>query len=314
MKAINIKFVFLSFISAILLIVLSCQDNSDKPTILFVLKTLNNPFFVQIQEGAKTEILEGQLQTELVQFRAGNSHDDIHSQRTFIEYAMAQRYKAICITPSSSDALNGLLAEALKQGLKVVVVDTKIDEKHLQEEYNASITSFVGSDNYAGGQIAARYILDNSEKAKPRIVFFEGVSYQETAQQRKSGFMSTLGKDNMEPVVSIVANWDRRQAYEKMNNFLAQELQFDAIFASNDEMALGAIEAMEENGIDLGDKIVVGFDAVPDALEAINLGRLSATVRQKPREMGRRAVRIALDALENKDIKENHSIDVEIVN
>ena len=175
------------------------------------------------------------------------------------------------------------------------------------------ISAYVGSDNYVGGQLAGSFILEKLSGGETNIVFFEGVVDQETAQQRKAGFFNILNGQNITLVAEFVADWNKEKAFEAMNIYLAKGEDFNAIFASNDQMALGVIESLERNGINPEDKIIVGFDAIPEAIEAINTGKLNATIRQKPGEMGRIAMQLAIDLINGKRVSRNHPIKVEII-
>jgi ribose transport system substrate-binding protein len=194
-----------------------------------------------------------------------------------------------------------------------VVVDTKLDEESLMQKQAVTTAAYIGSDNYRGGQLAAEYILQKINNPSARIIFFEGVPDQETAQQRKKGFLDALASRNITPSESHVGDWNKERAYNLMSNLIARRTSFDAIFASNDQMALGAIEAIERNRISPSTKVIVGFDAIPEAITAINNRRLTATVRQRPRDMGMMAMQIAVAIIEKKPFEKNNPIPVEIV-
>jgi len=298
---------------AIVLYIVFVPSPPPEPKIAFLLKTLENPFFIEMKEGIDTYINENNLSEKYeIDIKAGKSESDVETQRQMLEQYISKKYDVICITPSSSSALNNTIAKAIREGIQIVVVDTKLDEANLQLQ-GVSIAAYVGSNNYNGGQLAADYILRKSRNQNPRIVFLEGVPDQETAQQRKQGFLDVLSTRHISPVDNLVADWNKQKAFDMMNVLLARNLQFDAIFASNDQMALGAIEALERNRINPAEKIIVGFDAIPEAIKAIKDMRLTATVRQKPRDMGFLAMQIALSIVHKKPYANNNPIPVEMI-
>lgn len=290
-----------------------CSSDEDKKNIMFSLKTFKNPFFIEIQEGAQSYFDLNEMKDEYnLIFRAGENHNDTRAQREHIELAINQKYDAICLTPVSSLALNSEIAKAYKTGMKIIIVDTKIDEDDLIKK-KGGYNLYIGSDNYIGGKKAAQYILTKTKSSKPKIIFFEGVQDQETAIERKSGFLSVLKDNDISIYESFVGNWSRRDAYDQMRNFLSTkkaEEGFDAIFASNDEMCLGAIEAIIKSGSSLKGKIIIGFDAIPEALESINQGQMTATIRQNARRMGEVAIKAVL---EKDDLNKVNLIPVEVI-
>ena len=140
--------------------------------------------------------------------------------------------------------------------------------------------------------MAAR-ILANFLKGEGRVIEIEGIPGTSAAHERGMGFNEELRKYPAIRVVSReVANFDRKEAQEIMRHLLQNGTQFDAVFAHNDNMILGAIEALDELKIKMP-RVLIGFDAIREAVQAVKQGRLTATIAQKPETMGRLSIEIA---------------------
>jgi ribose transport system substrate-binding protein len=160
----------------------------------------------------------------------------------------------------------------------------------------ARVVTFIGSDNLEGGAVAGRYIAATLA-GKGKVAIIEGISGHETADRRRQGFLNGIERfPGIRVVASQTAEWERARAYTVAENLLQAHPDLDAIFAANDEMALGALEAMAA-ARRLEHVRVVGFDAIPDALANIASGRLLGSVAQFPGEMGRLGVRHAVALL-----------------
>ncbi|MDM7320760.1 MAG: substrate-binding domain-containing protein [Fervidobacterium sp.] len=159
----------------------------------------------------------------------------------------------------------------------------------------------IASDNVAGGAMAAKFIAEQL-KGKGKVVMLVGIPGTSAARDRGTGFKTELKKyPGIQLVAEQVANFNRTEGMRVMENILQAYPDIDAVFAQNDEMALGAIEAIRA-AKKLGKIIVVGFDAIPDALEAVKKGEMAATVAQQPYLMGQLAVQKAYEYLKTKTI------------
>jgi ribose transport system substrate-binding protein len=129
------------------------------------------------------------------------------------------------------------------------------------------------------------------------IAEFEGIPGTSVSYERSEGFNEIISKNkNLRIKTREVAHFDRETARDIMARLLAQGQTFDAVFAHNDSMILGVLDALQQAGLAKW-PILVGFDAIPEALQALREGRLSATIAQKPERMGVLAVDLALKAL-----------------
>jgi ribose transport system substrate-binding protein len=252
---------------------------SARPRVAFVLKTLNNPFFIEMQKGAREAA--DRLGVELV-VQAAERELDVDKQMQIIENLIETRVGALCITPSGSREVVPAIAKANAASIPVVIVDTRVDAKAAQEA-GIRLDGFVGSDNYEGGRVAGEYLVQVTG-GKAHVGLLEGIPGHETGDSRLKGFHDAVrGAPGVKVVASQTANWERDQGYNV----------FDALFACSDLMALGAIEAIAAAG-KTGRIRVIGFDAVDDARQAIAAGTMLASVAQFPGEMGRIAVEDAV--------------------
>lgn len=284
------------------------SEQADKPTIAFVMKTLNNPFFMDMQKGAEAEAKR--LGVDLI-VQAAEREVDVEKQMQIVENLIQRRVSAICITPSGSREIVPAIRKANEAAIPVLVVDTRVDEKTLSESGAITLT-FIGSDNKEGGRIAGEFIAAQLN-GKGNVAILEGIPGHETGDARLQGFHLALDKmKGITIIASQTANWERDQGFNVFQNILQAHPDVQALFACNDMMALGALEAISAAQAKRK-LIVVGFDAVDDARKAILRGDMSASVAQHPEEMGRLAVANAFKAMNREKIPAEIPVRIELI-
>ena len=303
-------FFLLSF--AFFLAFLGCNRGEPaggaKPRVALVLKTLNNPFFIDMQRGA--EEAAKRLDVDLV-VQAAERETDVEKQMQIIENLIQARVGALAITPSGSREVVPAIGKANEAGIPVVIVDTRLDGKAAADAAVRTV-SFVGSDNYRGGQLIGEHLVKASG-GKARAAILEGIPGHDTGDQRVRGFREAVkAAPGVEIVASQTANWERDQGFTVFQNMLQANPGIDTVFACNDMMALGAIEAIAAAG-KTGRIRVLGFDAVDDARKAIAAGTMAATVAQFPGEMGRVAVEAAVKAMKGEAVSAETSVRIGLV-
>ncbi|HEX9653191.1 MAG TPA: sugar ABC transporter substrate-binding protein [bacterium] len=295
----------------IFVIVLGCgreQQTDDRPTIALVLKTLNNPFFVDLQNGAQEAA--DSLGVNLV-VQAPEREVDVEKQMQIVENLIQRRVHAICVSPSGSKEIVPAIVKANEAGIPVLAVDTRVDENVLHGAGGRTVT-FVGSDNYEGGKVAGKYVV-NALGGKGKVAILEGIPGHETGDQRLRGFREVIAaQPQIEVVAAQTGNWERDQGFNVFQNILQSHPAVQALFACNDMMALGAIEAIAAAG-KAGQIIVVGFDAVSDAREAIKQDTMAGSVAQYPFEMGRAAVQAAVRVIKGETVPEYIPVKIELI-
>ena len=281
---------------------------SDAPRVALVLKTLNSPFFNDMQRGAQEAATR--LGVDLV-VQAAEREIDVERQMQIVENLLQTNIKALCLTPSGSKEIVPAVVKANRAGIPVIIVDTKLDPAAAQQA-GAKVRSFVGSDNYEGGRIAARFIVEQSH-GQARVAILEGIPGHDTGDQRLRGFRDGIrDAPGVTIVASQTANWERDQGFNVFQNMLQAHPDIDTLFSCNDVMALGAVEAIRAAG-KTGSIRVVGFDAIDDARKAIAEGTMAASVAQSPSEMGRIAVENALHALRGEPVPPEATVRIELV-
>jgi ribose transport system substrate-binding protein len=283
-------------------------SSDGRPRVALVLKTLNNPFFIEMQRGA--EEAAKTLNVDLT-VQAAERETDVDKQMQIIENLIQARVQALAITPSGSREVVPAIGKANQANIPVVVVDTRLDEKAAADA-GVKTVSFVGSDNYRGGQLIGEYLVKASG-GQAKVAILEGIAGHETGDSRVRGFRDAIkGSPAISIVASQTANWERDQGFNVFQNILQAHPDVDTVFACNDMMALGAIEAIRSANR-TGRIRVLGFDAVEDARKAIAAGTMAATVAQFPDEMGRVAVESAVKALKGESVPPETGVRIELV-
>ncbi len=260
------------------------------------ISTLNNPFFVTLVEGAKKAAVE--LKVGLTVVDAG---DDVAKQASDIEDLVSKNVGILIVNAVDSDALTGAVKAAKAKGVKVISVDRAIN--------GVEVDCQIASDNVAGAELATQYIVD---KLGEGVVTAElqGTMGSSAAIDRGKGFHN-VADAKLKVVASQTANFNRAEGMSVMENMLQANGDIAAVFAANDEMALGAIEASAGAGKKV---MVVGFDATDDAIAAIKAGRMAASIAQQPALIGETAVRAAADIANGKTVAKNIPVKVTLVN
>jgi len=302
------------FLLTLLLWIPGCQREKGEDVtsrqirIALVLKTLNSPFFIDLKDGAVAAAKR--LKVELI-VQAPEREIDVEKQMQIIENLIQSRVSAICVTPSGSKELIPAIGKANRADIPVLIVDTRIDEGAARNEDVKTIT-FIGSDNYQGGKIAGEYVAGLSTSPL-KVVVLEGIPGHETGDNRVRGFKAGIEKySHVTIVASQPANWERDQGYNVMQNLLQAHPGIEVVFACNDLMALGAMEAIAAAGKSENIRII-GFDAVEEARQEILANRILASVAQHPNEMGRLAVETAVKVLAGDSIAPYIPVNIELI-
>lgn len=281
---------------SLLMVFAGCaQDSKDGFEVGFIISTLNNPFFVSLKEGAEQKAEELGV-TLYVQ----DSQDDPSIEISNIEDMISKQVDLIIINPTDSEVVASAVKSANEANIPVITVD--------RESEGGTVVSHVASDNVEGGRLAAQYILD-LVGANAKVVELEGVPGASAAIDRGKGF-NEIAKEHFKTVAKQTANFNRSEGLTVMENILQSQDEIDAVFAHNDEMALGALEAVEAVKKDI---IVVGFDATEDAVKAVKDGRMSATVAQNPTLMGKLSVETAVKHLRGESVEKFIPVTLELV-
>ncbi len=269
------------------------EQMTQTDSIGFSISTLNNPFFVTLSEGAKAEA--NSAGKTLIVLDAG---DDAAKQASDIEDLISKGIGVLIVNPVDSDAVAPAVKDAIARGIKVISVDRAVN--------GVTVDSAIASDNVQGAQMATEYLISLiGEQAK--VAELEGVPGASAAIERGQGFHNAADK-SLQVVAKQTANFNRSEGMTVMENILQANPDVQGVFAHNDEMALGAVEAIGSRKI-----LVVGFDATDDAVKAVQNGRMAATVAQKPDLMGQTAVQTAVSLLSGESVEAVIPVEVELI-
>ncbi len=260
-----------------------------------VVSTLNNPFFVNLKEGAEDKAAE--LGIELI---ALDSQNDPAKELANVEDLMVKGVDVILINPTDSDAVARAVMQANRNNIPVITLDRGASR--------GKVVTHIASDNVAGGEMAGKFILEKVRKGA-KVVELEGIPGTTAARDRGKGF-NNVAKGNLDVVAKQAADFDRAKGLTVMENILQAESEIDAVFAHNDEMALGALKAIEDSGKKI---LVVGFDATADAVASVKSGGLGATVAQQPKMIGAMGVEAAVKVMNGEKTEEFIPVELELI-
>jgi ribose/xylose/arabinose/galactoside ABC-type transport system permease subunit/ABC-type sugar transport system substrate-binding protein len=307
--SVAVVFICVIIIGGITYFGIKSNKNSDMPKIAFIMKTLNNPFFISMSDGARKEIA-GHPEYKLI-VQAPERETDVERQMQMVENAITEKVAAICITPSAEKEILPALLKADEAKIPLILVDSNIDEK-LAKDMNVTYNTFIGSDNYNGGVLAARYIAKKLD-GRGNVAVIEGMPGAQTNEQRKGGFLDTIKQyPGMKVAAVQPADYERGKGYDVAQNILQANRDLNAIFACSDLMALGAVEAVKQAGKE-GRILIIGFDALDDAKKEIMNGSMTGTIAQFPGLMGRQAIESAMKIINGEKVPHRQSTRIELI-
>ncbi|MFD2016931.1 ribose ABC transporter substrate-binding protein RbsB [Vibrio olivae] len=265
-------------------------------TMAIVLSTLNNPFFVTMKDGAEAKAKE--LGYNLIVL---DSQNDPSKELSNVEDLTVRGVKAILINPTDTDAVSNAIRMANRAGIPVLTLD--------RGARRGEVVSHIASDNVIGGEMAGHFIMEKvGEKAK--VIQLEGIAGTSAARERGEGFMNAVSSSEMTLLASQPADFDRTKGLNVMENLLAANPDAQAVFAQNDEMALGALRAVQAAGKDI---TIVGFDGTKDGIAAVKRGKLAATIAQQPDLIGALGVETADKVLKGESVEEYIPVPLKVV-
>jgi ribose transport system substrate-binding protein len=268
-------------------------------TLGLVLSTLNNPFFVTLKEGAEKE-----AKAEGVTLIVMDSQNDSAKEASNIEDLISKKVDAILVNPTDADAVVPSIKKANDAKIPVFTIDRGAS--------GGTVVSHIASDNVAGGKMAGDF-LGKALGSKGKVVELEGIAGTSAARDRGKGFNDVMAASykDIQIVAKQTADFDRAKGLSVFENILTAQPEINGVFAHNDEMILGAIQAAEAAG--RTGIIFVGFDAIDDALQAVRDGKLLATVQQQPDKMGLLGVQTAVKALKGETVPASIPVDLKLI-
>jgi ABC-type sugar transport system substrate-binding protein len=258
-----------------------------------------NPFWALVEQGAMQAGADYGVDVQVV---APSAESDIPGQIALIEDNTAQGAAGMAIAVTDAVALHPAIQAAMDAGVKVVWIDSGGD--------NEGVT-YIGTDNAVGAALAGKYLCDNLEPGS-KVAILQGLITTTTGMARAEGSKAAVTDCGLDLVMEVPADWDRAKGLAATEDIITQHPDLAGIFGSNDEMALGAVEALR--AADLLDQVtVVGYDANPDAREAVLAGDMEATIAQNPINMGYFGVESLIKLINGETLDPNIDTGVELI-
>ena len=245
---------------------LTCAQ-AESYTIGFAVSTLENPFFVTMKDAAVAKAAE--LGVELVVLDA---QDSAETQASQVEDFITRGVDLLIINPVDSDAIGTSVMACNEANIPVITVTRASNA--------GTVVQHLDIDNKEAGRLDAEQLLKDLD-GKGKVAILEGIAGSSSAIEREEGLVDALKGSEVEVVTSLTANYSREEGATVTEDILQSNPELDAIYAHNDEMALGAVRAVAAAGRSAEIKIY-GIDATDDALVAVENGEMAATVQQQP--------------------------------
>lgn len=256
------------------------------------ISTLNNPFFVKIKDG-----IEKEAKKQGVKVKFADAQDDAAKQANDIDDLIQQKVDYLIVNPTDSDAISGSIQIANDEAIPVITLDRDVAK--------GDVASFIASDNIKGGEMGGKLIVDELGK-DAKVAELEGVPGASATRERGKGFHN-VADQSLDVVSKQSAKFNRTEGLNVTQNIIQAHPEIQAVFAQNDEMALGAVEAIGNKDIK-----VVGFDGNEDAIKSVEKGKLFATVAQQPNLMGEESVKTIMDLYNGKKVEKKNKIPLEM--
>lgn len=275
------------------------KSGDKKYVVGLAMNTQTNPFFVDVKDGVQKAADE--LGVELY---ITDAQDDPAIQMKDVENLITKKPDCIIIDTCDSDAIVSSIEACNEAGIPVLTMD--------REASGGEVVSHIGYDAIKSGKLAGEYLVDTLG-GKGNIVEIQGIMGTNVAQSRSKGFNEVISQNpDMKIVACQVADFDRAKGMSVMENILQANDHIDGLYAANDEMLLGALEAIEAAGR-LDEITMIGCDAIDDTIEAIKAGKVNATIAEPPFFLGKAIMTAAYNHLQGKEVDKYVILDNELV-
>ncbi|CDG96348.1 D-ribose transport protein (ABC superfamily,peri_bind) [Xenorhabdus bovienii str. puntauvense] len=286
-----------TILSAVALSATMSANALAEDSIALVISTLNNPFFVTMKDSAQKEA--NKLGYDLIVL---DSQDNPAKELANVQDLTVRGTKLMLINPTDSDAVGNAVIMANKANIPVITLDRTANK--------GNVVSHIASDNRLGGKMAGDFIAEKLGN-NAKIIQLEGISGTSGARERSEGFSQAAKNHQFNMLASQPADFDRTKGLNVMQNLLTAHPSVQAVFAQNDEMALGALRALQT--ANKKDVLVVGFDGTDDGVKAVRSGKLSATIAQRPDQIGIIGVQTADKVLKGEKVDATIPVELELV-
>lgn len=289
-------------IGAALLSVAGCGSSDDKAAssdkkviIGFSVSTQNNPFFVKMADSVKAEAAKQGVEVKIV-----DAQNDPAKQANDISDLIQQHVDVLIVNPVDSAAVGNSVISANEAKIPVITVDRSSD--------SGDVATHIASNNIKGGEMAADFLVQKLGEGA-EVAELEGIPGASATRERGEGFHN-IADNKLKVLAKQSADFDRSKGLTVAENMIQANAGIKAIFAHNDEMALGAISAAKSANKNI---MIVGFDGTEDGMKAVEDGDLVATIAQQPDKMGEMGVDAAVKLVKGESVEKNIAIDLKLV-
>lgn len=296
------KVVLSCMIGAALLSVAGCGSSDDKAAssdkkviIGFSVSTQNNPFFVKMADSVKAEAAKQGVEVKIV-----DAQNDPAKQANDISDLIQQHVDVLIVNPVDSAAVGNSVISANEAKIPVITVDRSSD--------SGDVATHIASNNIKGGEMAADFLVQKLGEGA-EVAELEGIPGASATRERGEGFHN-IADNKLKVLAKQSADFDRSKGLTVAENMIQANARIKAIFAHNDEMALGAISAAKSANKNI---MIVGFDGTEDGMKAVEDGDLVATIAQQPDKMGEMGVDAAVKLAKGESVEKNIAIDLKLV-
>jgi len=289
------------------------QPAGGKMHIALIYKATTNPFFQAMEKGARDKAKE--LGVDLL-VQGIESESDAEAQANIVRIMLNRKVDAIVIAPASSVGIVTPLMRAQEAKVPIVNIDNRIDKAEAAKQ-GLKIATFIGPDNFQGANLVGQYACDLIKKklaagTKGKVLILRGIDGVANAEARKGGFETAVLGAGLEVAASQSAEWDTAKAQTATSAMLSAHPDVQGILCANDKMALGAIAACKGRDL-LGKIVIVGYDNIDLARDAMKRGEMQATVEQNPAMMGALGVESAVKALKGETLNPETPVPVKLI-
>ncbi len=258
-------------------------------TIAFVPKQLSNPYFVAVKDAVEAAAVENGFEFKV---NSPDASTEVDKQINICEAFIGEGVDALVLIANDATALVNVVNEAAEKGIAVFLVDSGVDE--------SNYISYIGTNNYDGGVMAAKWFGEN---VKGQVAVIDGFAGNQATTDRFNGFMDTIKEyPDIEVVTSDYGNGDMATSMTVAENFLTAYPDLAGIFCCDDFMAQGAGQAVQAAG--KKDQITIcGFDGSPEGAQAIIDGVMDVTIAQLPATMGRMSVESIIKHMNGEELE-----------
>lgn len=265
-------------------------EKSEEIRIGMVLKAINSDYWKIVEAGAKDAEKELGVKVDVL---GPNAETDIAGQTSIMEDQIIKKVSALVVAPSQPSAAIAIFDKADEAGIPVLLIDTNADWDKKK--------TFIGTGNLAGGEEGGKFVASKLQKGD-KVVILRGALGDGTHDERTNGAQKAMEDAGLVVAAVQPANSERNTGMSVMENLLQSHPDVKGVFCTNDEMALGALRAIQQAGKE--GVVVVGFDGSPDAMKSIKAGELTASVAQSPYNIGKFGVEAAVKVSKGESIEQ----------